>query len=103
MPLTRAEILDQARLRLGLSRRVADEILDELLAAIGRELAAGREVTISGLGRFGVKWKKSRPGRNPRTGALAVVPARRRVVFQLSRTLRAGLKAGSGDRHTEEL
>ena len=91
-PLTRKEIVDQLRRRLGLSAREAAVFLDGFLDNIGRQLEEGGAVTLSGLGRFEARRSPARPGRNPATGQEVLIPSRLRPVFTLSRTLRTMIK-----------
>ncbi len=93
-PLTRRDIVDRLRRRLGLSGREADLLLDGFLEALAGQLEQGGAVTLSGLGRFETRPTPSRPGRNPATGEIVPIPARRRPVFTLSRSLRTMLKDG---------
>jgi integration host factor subunit alpha len=90
--LTRREIIDQLRRRLGLSAREAAVFLDGFLDNIGRQLEEGGTVTLSGLGRFETRRSPARPGRNPATGREVLIPSRLRPVFTLSRTLRTMIK-----------
>ncbi|MDR2612292.1 MAG: HU family DNA-binding protein [Deltaproteobacteria bacterium] len=87
-PLTRAEIVRKLHDRLSISSREAGRILEAVIACLSETLAEGRPVTIAGLGRFCVRDTPARPGRNPRTGAYAQVPGRRRPCFSMSRELR---------------
>lgn len=91
-PLTRREVREHLRHRLGLSGREADLILDEVLEAISRQLEDGGAVTLSGLGRFETRFTPARTGRNPVTGQEVAIAARLRPVFSLSRTLRAKIQ-----------
>lgn len=87
-PLTRMEIVNRLRARLGLSARDGDLILDAFLEAVADQLEKGGAVTLSGLGRFAAKASPARTARNPGTGQAAAVPARIRPVFTLSQSLR---------------
>lgn len=91
LPLTRREIIERLRHRLGLSGREAGLMLDGFLECLAEQLEEGGVVTLSGLGRFESKLSPARPGRNPATGQAAEIPARRRPVFTLSRSLRTML------------
>lgn len=91
-PLTRREIIDRLRRRLGLSGREAGLMLDAFLESLSAQLEDGGAATFSGFGRFETRLSPARPGRNPATGQAALIPARRRPVFTLSRTLRTMLK-----------
>ena len=95
--LTRQEIVDHLRHRLGLSGREAGLLVDGFLEAIADQLAEGGVVSLSGLGRFEVRPTPPRPGRNPATGREVMIPGRLRPVFTLSRGLRTMLKDGKED------
>jgi nucleoid DNA-binding protein len=87
-PITRREIGERLSRRLGLSARESGLLLEAFLAAVSEQLAEGGAVTISGLGRFAVRATKARPGRNPKTGEAAAIPAALKPTFTLSRSLR---------------
>jgi nucleoid DNA-binding protein len=91
-PVTRRELVDRLRRRLGLSAREANELLDGFLTALTDQLAQGGTVSLSGLGRLETRLTPARPGRTPKTGREVIIPARRRPVFTLSRTLRTMLR-----------
>lgn len=68
--------------------RKAEECCDIVIAAIKRTLMAGEPVEINGFGKFVIRQKKERMGRNPRTKEEAVITARRVVSFKPSKILR---------------
>ena len=73
--------------------RFVEAAIEELTAA----LAAEEEVRIVNLGSFVLRDKVARPGRNPKTGEPAVVPARRVVAFRPSRKLKEGVNRAMAD------
>lgn len=66
----------------------AAAVVDTLFAIIKETLAGGEEVRITGFGRFLVRFKWARGGRNPRTGEAIVLRPRKTVVFKPSGRLR---------------
>lgn len=94
-PLTRKEIVDILRNRLGLSGREAGLVLDNFLESLAAQLEEGGAVSFSKLGRLETRLTPARPGRNPATGVEVMIPARIRPVFTLSRSLRNMLKGVS--------
>jgi integration host factor subunit alpha len=88
MGLTKKEIVDQIQTELGYLRNKSVEITETLLEIIKSSLESGDDVLVSGFGKFCVKAKKERKGRNPATGEDAILPARRVVTFKCSRELR---------------
>jgi integration host factor subunit alpha len=73
---------------LGVSRREAKELIDAILEEIVSALVAGEEVSLRGFGKFAVRQKRERPGRNPKTGVSAPISARRDVTFKASEILK---------------
>lgn len=88
MKLTKNDIIEQVRDRLGFSRKQSIELVETLIELIKKSLESGDDVLVSGFGKFCVKEKKERKGRNPVTGEDAVLPARRVVIFKCSGKLR---------------
>ena len=71
-----------------LSRKRAAEIVDALFEKIKESLVKGEDVRIFGFGKFQVKFKWARKGRNPQTGETIIINSRRTVSFKVSRKLR---------------
>jgi DNA-binding protein HU-beta len=65
------------------------------LDAIAQALARGERVTIVGFGTFQVRDRAAREGRNPRTGAVLRIPARKTPAFVAGKALRDRVQAGS--------
>jgi len=63
-------------------------VIETLIGLITTKLAAGEDVLISGFGKFCVKEKKERRGRNPATGEDMMLEARKEVTFKCSGQLR---------------
>lgn len=66
--LTKADMIDHLTIRLRMPRQDARLLVDTFFSEISQSLAQGKEVKLSGFGNFELKDKKSRPGRNPKTG-----------------------------------
>ena len=88
MALTKHRIAEQIQSELGFPKNQSVEITETLLEIIKSTLESGDDVLVSGFGKFCVKAKKARKGRNPATGEDAILPARRVVTFKCSGTLR---------------
>lgn len=74
-----------------LSNRDALEVVDEVFNTIRRSLADGNSVLISRFGRWEVRAKAARQGRNPKTGAALTISARNVIKFHASDVLRKSL------------
>jgi len=89
--LTKNAIIDDIVLSTGLSRKEASEAIETLLDIIKLQLEKGDDVCISGLGKWNVRKKNLRRGRNPQTGDEITIAPRRVVTFSLSNVLRSRL------------
>ncbi|BBO66208.1 integration host factor subunit alpha [Desulfosarcina alkanivorans] len=88
MTLTKQTIVEQMQDQLGFLKNQSVEITETLLELIKASLESGDDVLVSGFGKFCVKEKAERKGRNPATGEEAILPARRVVTFKCSGKLR---------------
>lgn len=88
MTLTKAMIVDAVHEQLGYPKNKSAEMLETLLELIKGTLEKGEDVLISGFGKFCVKGKNQRRGRNPATGADMLLDQRRVVTFRCSHLLR---------------
>ena len=72
----------------GLPKNKSSEIVESLLEIIKNPLTSGEDVLISGFGKFSVKEKNERKGRNPATGEDMMLDPRKVVTFKCSGKLR---------------
>jgi len=86
--VTRANLVDLTCERTGLSRQESRKVVETILQIVEDRLRAGERVKISGFGTFTVKHKRSRHGRNPRTGVAINIDSRRVVSFKASQVLK---------------
>ena len=88
MTITKADLMENIRTGNGFTLIKSSETVEILLEIIKNTLASGEDVLISGFGKFCVKQKAERKGRNPATGDDHILPARRVVTFKCSGKLR---------------
>jgi len=88
MALTKASIIESIYGKLGLPKKNCAELVDTLLEVMKSQLQNGEDVLISGFGKFCVKDKKQRRGRNPATGHDMMLDKRRVITFRCSSVLR---------------
>jgi len=88
MTLTKAQIIESIAEQNGFPKNQSSEIVEILLEIIKSCLASGHDVLISGFGKFCVKEKRERKGRNPATGKDMMLVPRRVVTFKSSGKLR---------------
>lgn len=74
--------------RQGFSQRESETIVNTMFDAMVQVLARGERIEIRGFGSFGVKQRRARQGRNPKTGALVEVEAKRIPFFRAGKDLR---------------
>ena len=87
--ITKADLANLLHENLGVNKREASEIVMSFFDEISGELEKGGTVKLSGFGVFCLRSKNSRPGRNPKTGEMIPVSARRVVMFHPSHILKA--------------
>lgn len=85
--LTRADLALLVAEQLGISKAQAGELVNDFFAEVRDALARGESVKLTGFGSFRLLHKRARPGRNPRTGAPALVSARTVAVFRAGQKL----------------
>lgn len=94
MALTKADLIEKISLN-GLSRKESSEVMENLLETMKKTLESGEDVLISGFGKFCVKNKSRRRGRNPATGEALYLDPRKVVTFQCSGVLKDKIKGES--------
>ncbi len=88
MALTKDDVVKALVKETGCQLNQSVEMIETLLELIKFTLASGEDVLISGFGKFCVKEKRQRRGRNPATGEAMMLDARRVVTFKCSGQLR---------------
>ena len=96
MTLTKDHLVNSLYINLDIPKGKAAAFVETVLETVKGRLADKEDVLISGFGKFCVKDKKDRRGRNPATGEDLRLEARRVVVFKCSGILRAKVN-GKGD------
>ncbi len=86
--LTKAHIINAVIERNGFTRKKSIKTVETILEIIKRTMASGDDVLISGFGKFCIKQKTKRKGRNPATGEDMILSPRRVVTFKCSGKLR---------------
>jgi len=93
MTLTKNDLVKALAKENGFEKKRSLEIVETLLDIIKSSLTSGDDVLISSFGKFCVKEKRERRGRNPATGEDMKLEARRVVTFRCSRQLRDKINA----------
>lgn len=96
MTLTKGSLTEAVSSEAGLSRKQSAELVEALIELIRKTLGSGEDVLISGFGKFCVKVKGQRRGRNPATGEALMIAPRRVVTFRCSGKLRKKINKPQG-------
>ncbi|MDC9729653.1 MAG: integration host factor subunit alpha [Methyloprofundus sp.] len=96
MAVTKADFAERLFDDLGLNKREAKEMVELFFEEIKGSLEQGEQVKISGFGKFELRDKSSRPGRNPKTGEEIPITARRVVTFRTGQKLKIRVEAYAG-------
>ncbi|OGP50021.1 MAG: DNA-binding protein [Deltaproteobacteria bacterium RBG_13_43_22] len=94
MALTKEKIIGTIYEKIGFSKSQSRDVVEQLLEIIKKALASEENILISGFGKFVVKRKRARRGRNPQTNKDLQLKARRVVVFKTSGVLRKKVNTG---------
>ena len=95
MTLTKAQIVEALFAKNIFTKVQSAQIIDTLFELIKQSLQNGEDVRISGFGRFSVREKHQRPGRNPQTGEPMTLSPGKVVTFKYSDVLRAAMNGES--------
>ena len=93
MTLTKAELIDSIYRQVDLPKTRSAQVVESLLEIIKKTLENGEDVLISGFGKFCVKDKRKRRGRNPQSGEDLMLAERRVVRFKCSGRLKDKVNA----------
>ena len=95
MALTKQDIVEMVYRELGISKIESTALIESFFEIIKDEVAKGNDVMISGFGKWSVKKKNARNGRNPQTGEDLTIAARKVVTFKPSDVLRDTVNTGT--------
>ena len=96
--LTKAQMAERPVDEVGFNQREASEIVEQFFDEIAGVLASNEPVKLSGFGNFSLRDKGERPGRNPKTGEVCPIAARRVVTFRAGQKFKARMEAYAGPR-----
>ena len=88
MAVTKANLINSVCSTTDFAKQESSALVESLLEIIKRTLVSGEDVLVSGFGKFCLKDKKERRGRNPQTGDDMIMDARRIVTFKCSGVLK---------------
>ena len=85
--MKKADLIAAMAEEMNTNKHVADEALTALGKVLEFKLLNGQSLLIPGIGTFSVQQKAARSGRNPQTGAVIEIPAKKLVKFKATKTL----------------
>ncbi len=94
MALTKMELVGLVQEGIGLTKKGCVTAVDSLFEIMKDELVQGNPVKISGFGKWTIRSKHARKGRNPKTGKAITLSGRKVVLFKASNVLRKALSRG---------
>ena len=94
MTLTKEKLIIHLETQSGMGRQESRQVVESLLKIMKDTLSRGEDLLISGFGKFKVRQKKARPGRNPQTKASMILAARKVLVFKDPGVLRKRINEG---------
>jgi integration host factor subunit alpha len=89
--MTKADLVKRLQVKFGYSHKESADMLESLLDIIKSTLESGEDIKIAGFGKFEMRQKKDRMGRNPQTGESITIEARTILKFKPSAVLRQAL------------
>jgi integration host factor subunit alpha len=92
--MTKADIIERLYEKLGGSKQQCARLVEATFDLLKQALESGENVKISGFGKFTIRHKKARPGRNPHTRQELTITPRTVVTFKASHVLRDQVNRG---------
>jgi DNA-binding protein HU-beta len=85
------ELIDAVAEANELSKAKAKDVVTSLFALVVDSAKKGDDVVVTGFGRFSLKERPQREGRNPATGAALTIPASKSIAFKMAKSVGTGL------------
>lgn len=91
--MTKKELVSAMAEKTEMTKKDTETMVNAIVEVISETLANGEEVAIAGLGKFLIKERAARSGRNPQTGEAITIAASKAPAFKASKTLKDAIKA----------
>lgn len=89
--MTKADIVEKVAEKCGISKKDSIDMVESVFSVLKTTLENGEDIKISGFGKFEVKNKHERKGRNPQTGESIIIDARKILSFKPSTILKESI------------
>ena len=86
--LTKKDIVNSIYMQIGFSKKISENLLEDIFQIILKNIIIENKVKISKFGTFTLRKKKERIGRNPKTKKSAVISERNVILFKASNELK---------------
>ena len=83
--LTKKDVINSVYMQIGFSKKISENLLEDILFVIVKNLKKNKKIKISKFGTFAIRNKKSRVGRNPLTKEKKIITSRNVVLFKPSK------------------
>ena len=83
--LTKKDIVNSIYMQIGFSKKISENLLEDILQIILSNIIKHKKVKISKFGTFTLRKKKQRIGRNPKTKEIKVISERNVILFKASK------------------
>ena len=83
--LTKKDLINSIYMQIGFSKKISENILDDIMNIIVQNLKENNKIKISNFGTFSIRNKKKRLGRNPKTKERKIISERTVVLFKASK------------------
>lgn len=80
--MNKVDFVEEIIKRVNLNKQEAGQVFESILSAMRQALKEGKRIELRGLGTFGVRIRRPRMGRNPRTGEKVSVPSKKVPFFK---------------------
>jgi DNA-binding protein HU-beta len=90
--MTKVELVETIAKDAGTSKAVAEKALKSFIDAVTKTVKKGNKVVLVGFGTFSINKRKARTGRNPQTGAIIKIAARKVPKFSAGKTFKDAVK-----------
>jgi len=95
--LTKKDIINSIYMQIGFSKKISENLLDDILNILSENLINNNKIKISNFGTFTVRIKKKRIGRNPKTKESKIISNRKVVLFKPSKQFKNFLNTDLND------
>ncbi len=82
--LTKKDIINSIYMQIGFSKRISENLLEDIFEIILKNIIKNKKVKIAKFGTFSLKKKYQRVGRNPKTGEIKIISERNVILFKAS-------------------